>query len=433
MDYETIRQLVEKNNINWIQTHFTDLFGRLRVLHIPSDRFFNDDILNNGSGFDGSSVGFTDIEKSDLIAIPDPKTFIVLPHEKNEGRIIADIHDTSLQPLPIDPRYILKQAVNSAQNQGFDVIKIAPEMEFFVLSRIDKNDYDVKDNDSYFFPPPLDDSKEYRKNISNFLLEAGYDIKYHHHETGRFQHEIEINSLNAIEAADFCIFFKFLSREIANRESLQVTFIPKLFPQESGNGMHVHICLYKNGKNVFHDENDTYNLSQTAYYFIGGIIEHAKGLAAITNPTVNSYKRLVPNFEAPVYIAWARYNRSSLLRIAAQKNVDIEIRNGDSAANPYLFFAALIYSGLDGIKHKIQYQPVEKNIYSMSQDELRNYGINKLPSNLFEAIEEFENDTVLQQVLGKSLSELYIEKKKEEFNKYMTEITNLDRQYYFNC
>ena len=183
---------------------------------------------------------------------------------------------------------------------------------------------------------------------------------------------------------------------------------------------------------MFYDENDKYNLSQNARYFIGGIIKHAKGLAAITNPTVNSYKRLVPNFEAPVYIAWAQHNRSCLLRIAAKKNIDIEIRNADPATNPYLFFAAVIHSGIDGIKHKIEFSPIEKNIYNMSAEELRDKNIERLPVNLFEAIEEFEKDDVMKQALGKEFSELYINKKKEEFQKYINEFTELDCKYYFN-
>lgn len=434
MNQDTIKQIIEDNDIKWIQTHFTDLFGRLRVLHIPSGRFLEDNIINQGSGFDGSSVGLTDVEKSDLIAVPDLETFLVLPHEKNEARVIADIYNTSLQPFSIDPRYILKKAVDMARSNGFDMIKISPEMEFFVLNQSnDKNRLDSTNNERYFFPPPLDDAKDYRKSLSNLLLKSGYNLKYHHHENGRFQHEIEIKSLDAVNAADFCIYFKFLAKDIANRNNLYASFMPKLLSKECGNGMHAHICLFNNLENIFYDENDEYNLSQSARYFIGGIMRHAKGLAAITNPTVNSYKRLVPNFEAPIYIAWGRHNRSSLLRIAAKENIDIEIRNADPAANPYLFFAAIIHAGIDGIKNKVEFDSIEKNIYTMRNDELREYGVEKLPVNLFEAIEEFEKDDILKKALGEEFSEIYIEKKKEEFQGYITEITDLDYKYYFNC
>jgi len=334
----------------------------------------------------------------------------------------------------MDPRYILKKAVNNANNNGFDEIKISPEMEFFVLPKdFDKEFEDYGGNNSYFNPSPLDDAKEYRKKLSDYLQKSNYNVKYHHHENGKYQHEVEIKSLESIRAADFSVYFKFLAREVANQENLKVTFIPKLMPNESGNGMHAHICLYNNGQNMFYDENDKYRLSQTARYFIGGIIKHAKGLAAISNPTVNSYKRLVPNYEAPVYIAWGEHNRSSLIRIAAKKSLDIEIRNADSAANPYLFFAGLINSGLDGIKNKKEVPPIEKNIYAMKNKEIREYGIQKLPSNLYEAVEEFENDEILRESLGKDMSEVYITKKKQEFNRFINEITDLDYEYYFDC
>jgi len=432
MNLDRTRQLIEKNNIQWVQAHFTDLLGRLRVLHIPSKEFIEGDILKHGFGFDGSSVGLTNVENSDMIAIPDEKTFLVLPHEENEARIIADIYDTSQQPFPADPRQILKQAVEKAKICGFDTIKISPEMEFSVLSDNGEEGYGIKRNEGYFVPSPLDDAKEYRKKLSDLLIESGYNVKYHHHETGKYQHEIEINELDAVDAADFCIYFKYLAREIANHNDLQITFMPKPFPQEAGNGMHAHLSLYKAGKNMFLDENDKNNLSQTARYFIGGILDHSRGIAAISNPTVNSYKRLIPNFEAPVHIAWAQHNRSSLIRIAAKKNIDVEIRNADPSTNPYLFFAAIIHAGLDGIKRKSEYSPIEKDIYKMNKEDLKIYGIKKLPTNLFEALEEFENDDVLQKAIGKEVSEIFMEKKKEEFRKYMQELTDLDYEFYFN-
>ena len=433
MNQEEIKQIVEKNNIGWIQAHFTDLFGRIKVLHISADNFIKEDMLNCGFGFDGSSAGFADVEKSDIIAMPDAETFLILPHEKNEARILADIYDTSLQRLTVDPRYALKKAVENAKNFGFDTIKISPEMEFFVLDENKRGFYEINENEGYFSPPPSDNAKEYRRNLSDLLMNSGYNIKYHHHENGRYQHEIEIKSLEAVDAADFCIYFKYLAREVASLDNLQVTFMPKLFSRESGNGMHAHISLYQMGKNVFLDENDGYHLSQTARYFIGGILEHSKGMTALANPTVNSYKRLTPNFEAPVHIAWAQHNRSGLIRIAARKNIDIEIRNADPSANPYLFFASIIHSGLDGIKRKIVYEPVEKNIHNMNKEELKNYEINKLPTNLIEALEELEKDDVLKRAMGRELIERYVKKKREEWQRYMSEITDVDYKFYFNC
>jgi len=432
MNNDEIRQIIHENEIRWIQIHFTDLFGKSRVLHIPANRFLEDDILEHGIGFDGSSIGLANVEKSDMIAIPDAKTFLVLPHETDEAMILADIYDASIQKSSVDPRRALKNAVKTVNENGFNAIKISPEIEFFVLEQGTEDSYNINSNEGYFCPPPLDNAKKYRKTLSDLLIDSKYNVKYQHHENGKYQHEIEIKSLDAVDAADFCIYFKYLAREVANRNDMQVTFMPKLFSQESGNGMHAHVSIYKNGENMFLDKNDEYNLSQTARYFIGGLLKHSRSIAAIANPTVNSYKRLVPHFEAPIYIAWAQYNRSSLIRIAAKKNIDVEIRNADPLANPYLFFAAIIHAGFDGIKKKIEYRPVEKNIYKMTKEELKSYGIDKLPSNLLEALEELENDDTLKQAIGRTLIETYIEKKKEEWKQYMSEISELDHKYYFN-
>src|SRR6056297_3118163 len=256
MNKETLTKAIKDHNITWIQLHFTDLFGGLRAVHIPANQFIDDDVLTQGSGFDGSSVGLKHVEKSDMLAIPDPETFLVLPHETNEARILADVHNTNNQPSVVDPRYVLKQAVKTAKKQGFDEVIISPEMEFFVLSNQEKNHYEPLASQGYFAPPPLDDVKEFRKTVSELLLKSNINVKYHHHENGRYQHEIEIKPLSAVAAADFCMYFKYLSRDIASVNNLQVTFIPKLFADEAGNGMHAHIKLLKNKKNAFLDKNN---------------------------------------------------------------------------------------------------------------------------------------------------------------------------------
>ncbi|PNX48275.1 MAG: hypothetical protein BV456_09955, partial [Thermoplasmata archaeon M8B2D] len=255
---------------------------------------------------------------------------------------------------------------------------------------------------------------------------------YHHHEKGKFQHEIEVKGLDVLNAADFCSFFKYAAREIASMFNYDITFMPKPLSEEAGSGMHAHIKLEKNGENIFLDESNEYNLSQTALYFIGGILDHSRAIAALANPTLNSYKRLIPHFEAPIYIAWDRYNRSSLIRIPAKKDVDIEVRNADPAANPYLFFSALIYAGLDGIKKKKTYDPIPKNIYKMSEEDIKKYNIKQLPKNLMEALEEFQKDTVLINGLGKDCADLYVKHKTNEWNRYTGEITDLDYKFYFN-
>lgn len=421
---ESIADKIRKWNIKWVQLHFVDLFGKLRVLHVPSAKFMDEEIFENGINFDGSSVGISGVEKSDMILIPDKETFSILPHENDEARIIADIYDANYNPSPFDTRGILKRAIKEMKYE----IKISPEMEFYVI----KEGQDTPKKGGYFSPPPFDEMKNFRKALSDVLIQSGYNVKYHHHETGSNQHEIEVGEMDAISSADFCIYFKYIAREIAKKHGIKITFMPKPFSDDAGSGMHIHISLYKNGRNVFYDANDEYGLSKTARFFIGGILHHARGISFLANPTVNSYKRLVPNFEAPVYVAWARYNRSSLIRIPAKKEVDIEIRNGDPSANPYLFFSAVIYAGMDGIKNKIEYEAIEENIYKMDEEEIKKRKIKKLPSTLLEAIEEFERDEIIKKAIGKA-SDVLIEKKRKEWNEYMMEITSADYKFYMDC
>jgi glutamine synthetase len=434
MNERNIKELVEKKKIKWIQVHFTDIIGELRVLHIPSSRFLEDNIIKKGINFDGSSIGFREVEKSDMLALPDIETFKILSYKKDEAMIRADLYDTDYEYYRADPRNILKKAVIKAKKEGYDEVKISPEMEFcsFDLTELNQ-DIDKRGKTTYFSSPPLDNLMEYRKKLSDVLMESEYQVKYHHHEKGKFQHEIEVKELEAVNAADFCSFFKFVAREIASLFNIDITFMPKPLSDEAGNGMHAHLALYKNGKNTFIDDSNPYNLSQKALYFIGGILDHSRGIAALANPTLNSYKRLIPNFEAPIYIAWDQFNRSSLIRIPARKNVDIEIRNADPAANPYILFSALIYAGLDGIKKKVSYEPISKNIYKMNSEEIKKYKIKQLPTNLMEALEEFENDNVLINGIGNDAAILFIEKKRNEWNRYMAEITELDYEFYFHC
>lgn len=433
MNVKSVQEAIRKHNIRWIQLQFADLLGRMRVVHIRSETFLDDEIWCNGIGFDGSSVGFATVDKSDMIAMPDSSTYLVLPHEEGEARIIANIYTTSLKPYIADPRHILKKAILLARQKGFDEVMIGPEMEFYVLDGRQDGHPAINENKGYFVPSPLDNAKDYRKVLAEMLVQSGYQIKYHHHETGKYQHEIELSNLHALSAADFCLYFKYIARDLAPVYDLRVTFMPKPFSNDAGSGMHAHISLYKNAVNTFYDENDKYNLSQTALYFIGGILEHARGLAAIANPIVTSYKRLIPHFEAPIYIAWARHNRSSLIRIPAKKNAEVEIRNADPSANPYFFYAALIHAGLDGIKKKIEYAPVEQNLYQMDSETLKKFGILQLPTSLLEALHELEEDTVIKKAIGSEASELFIERKKREWNEYMTEVTDADYMFYFNC
>jgi len=431
MPNNDLKQLIKENKIDWIQLHFTDVIGRLRVLHMPSSRFLEDKV-REGIGFDGSSVGLASVEKSDMMILPDESTFLALPHEKNEARIIGEIHESSMKPFSACPRHILKKSIKYANAAGFDEIKFSPEMEFYVMNEHDSSEDRLIEQQGYFAPPPLDEVKDYRKELSEMISKSGYKIKYHHHEGGKFQHEVEIDSVDVLSAADYCVYFKYLAREIARMHNLLVTFMAKPISNDAGNGMHAHTCFYKNGKNMFMDENDDYRLSQKARYFIGGILEHARGIAAIANPTLNSYKRLIPNFHAPIYIAWAKHNRSALVRIPARKNVDVEVRNPDPAANPYLLFASMIHAGLDGIKKKIEFEPIEKNIYQMSE-RVKDLGIQKLPINLNEALEALKSDDVLCKALGEETINLFVNYKEKEWQQYLGETTDLEYRLYFHC
>ena len=431
MSKDNLKNLVEKNNIKWIQLHFTDLIGRLRSLDMPADNFLKS-VLKDGIGIDGSSVGFAKVEKSDMIVIPDPDTFMVLHHEKGEARVIGEIYDLSKKQFSAGPRHVLNKAVDFAKNSGFDDVKISPEMEFYVLHEHGEQEPKIVEQQGYFAPASLDDCKDYRKTLSEFVQNSGYNLKYHHHEVGLYQHEIEIGALDALSAADYCVYFKYLAREAASLFNLLVTFMPKPFSDDAGSGMHAHICFFNKGKNMFEDNSDEYRLSQTARYFIGGILEHARGMAAVANPTLNSYKRLIPNFEAPIYVAWAQHNRSSLVRIPARKNIDVEIRNPDPAANPYLLFAAMIHAGIDGIKKKIEYDPIPKNIYKMSE-KTKDLGIKKLPTNLNEALIELESDDVIKKAIGKEAVDLFVKYKNKEWQQYISNTTDLEYRLYFHC
>lgn len=434
MDEKTVAEWITKKRLQWVQIHFTDVMGGLRVVHMPAARFLENDVIHTGVGFDGSSVGFRRVDKSDMIALPDRSTFLPLPHEPGEVLVRADLYDTTLTPYRAGPRNILKAAIDKAKDSGFDRIIISPEMEFYVFDRSEGDHlYEVKENQGYFIPPPIDNVKEFRKELSDLLIESGYKVKYHHHETGKWQHEVEIEGLDAIAAADFCAYFKYLAREVGSRYNLLVTFMPKPLSGEAGSGMHAHMTFLKKGKNAFLDEKDPYRLSTTAYHAIGGILDHARGMTAVANPTLNSYKRLIPHREAPIYIAWAQFNRSSLIRIAARKNVDVEVRNADPAANPYLFYAALIHASLDGIARQRVYEPVNQNIYELTDKEIKKAGIRRLPTNLMEALQEFERDKVIYEGIGKDAADLFIVNKTSEWNKYMSEITDLDYDFYLQC
>ena len=456
--------LRENENIKWIQGHFVDIVGGLRVFSIPAKTYLQDMIWREGIGFDGSSVkGFAKVERSDMIALPDAKTFLPLPwlYNGEVARIIMDIVDVdNYQYFSGDPRHIARRASELVRDTGYDRIELSPELEFYAFDEFILSDKDeeldtflqgeesipkarhpvlgIKSKEGYFAPLPIDSTESFRNMLSEALISSGIDVKYHHHEGGSWQQEIEIKALHdAVEAGDASVFFKFLAKTIGSMRNLLITFMPKPLPTDAGNGMHVHIELFKNEESVFFDEDDKYKLSQVARYFIGGILEHAKGMTAITNPTTNSYKRLVPYFEAPINIAWAVYNRSALVRIpnraGKDNSIDIEVRHPDPSANPYLTFAVIIHAGIDGIKKKIDPgDPVERDIYSMDKRELREYNITRLPRTLHEAIEEMESDEVIKRALGTHASEAFIDIKNGEWKEFLAHVSTWDYKKYFN-
>ncbi len=464
-DVEKAKKVINEENIKWIQGHFVDVVGNLRVFSMPSKTYMEDTIWKEGVGFDGSSVeGFAAVEQSDMIALPDAKTMLPLPRFYGEGvaRVVMDVLDVKTYDyFPGDPRNIARRSMQLIKSMGYSSVDLSPELEFYAFKKsslpeggaselttlihgveqIPKGKHPVmgiKENDGYFASAPIDSAESFRNKLSESLISSGLGVKYHHHEGGAWQQEIEINALpDAVRAGDASILFKFLAKITGSKEDLLVTFMPKPLSTDAGNGMHVHMELFKDKKSAFFDENDRYMLSQTARYFIGGIIEHAKGMTAITNPTTNSYKRLIPNFEAPINIAWAIYNRSALIRIPNRagkyNSIDVEARHPDPSANPYLTFAVLIHAGMDGIKKKIDPgEPIEKNIYSMNKRDLKKYHIKRLPRTLHEAIEEFESDEVVQRALGKHASHAFVDIKEEEWNDFLFQISTWDYKKYFN-
>lgn len=450
---ELAKRILKENNVKWIHGQFVDLLGHLRSFSMPASTYFEDDIWKNGVGFDGSSVkGFASVDHSDMIAIPDPTTMLPLPwlYDGDRARVMMDVFDVrSRNPFAGDPRNIARIASEQVAGLGYDALHVAPEFEFHIFRQsqvlhdrahlsLQPLAFDPIQAGGYFASPPADSMEPFRTRLSNALIASGINVKYHHHEGGTWQHEVEIApQKNAVIASDVTILFKFMAQTLGAANDFLITFMPKPVPAEAGNGMHVHLELFKDGASVFYDADEDHQLSQTARYFIGGILDHAPAMTAVTNPTVNSYKRLVPHYEAPIHIVWATHNRSSLVRIPSQTGnghtMDIEIRHPDPSANPYLAFAVIIQAGIDGIKK--QQEPgdsIEKNIYAMDYQELANYHIRTLPRNLKEALEALQSDQVIQDVLGPHVLQAFIDIKNREWTDFLMDVSSWDYRHYFS-
>ena len=435
---EDIFRMVEEEDVEFIRLQFTDIFGVLKNVAITSSQL--EKALNNQCMFDGSSVeGFVRIEESDMYLYPDYDTFEIFPWRPQQGkvaRLICDVYMPDGKPFEGNVRYCLEKVIKEAKDMGY-TFDVGPELEFFLFQTNENGDPIATSYEraGYFDIGPTDLGENVRRDMVLTLEEMGFEVEASHHEVAPAQHEIDFKYDEALKTADAIMTFKLTVKTIAKRHGLYATFMPK--PQEgiNGSGMHINMSLVSidTGENVFVDPKDENGLSEVAYHFIAGILKHAKGMAAITNPLVNSYKRLVPGYEAPVYIAWSPTNRSPLIRIPAVNGngTRVELRNPDSAANPYLVIACCLAAGLDGIKNKLEVpKGIEKNLYEMTDEEREMEGIDSLPDNLYDAIKCLKKDKFICDVLGEHILNKYVEAKLEEWNQYKHQITKWEVDEY---
>ena len=437
---EDIRHLAQEENVKYIRLVFTDLLGMIKNVEIPVSQL--DKALDNKMMFDGSSIeGFVRIEESDMYLYPDLDTWMVFPWGNEYGKVAMMFCDVYLSdgvtPFPGDPRVILKSVLKEAEELGFTAMNVGPEPEFFLFKLDEKGDpsLDLNDKGGYFDFAPLDLGENCRRDIVLTLEKMGFEIEASHHEVAPGQHEIDFKYADAVKAADQIQIFKLVVKTIARQHGLHATFMPKPIFGISGSGMHCHQSLFKGKENAFYDESDELGLSVTAKKYLAGIMNHARGFSAITNPLVNSYKRLVPGYEAPCYVAWSAKNRSPLVRVPSSRGLStrIEVRNPDPAANPYLALAVMLAAGLDGIKNNLDCpKPTDRNIYVMNEVEREEEGIGTLPSTLKEAIECLKNDPVIVKALGEHAFVNFVEAKEIEWDMFRLQIHGWEREQYMS-
>lgn len=439
----TAKEVLEKakrDKVTFLNLQFTDIMGSLKQVTAPVKSL--PDILKYGTWFDGSSVeGFARIHESDLYLKPEPSTYSIIPwlnsSEGNTARLICDIYRPDGNPFEGDPRFILKKVMKKARDMGFEY-NTGPEPEFFLFKN-DSADLLPMDNDGYF-DLTTDKAHEIRREITAALEMFGIDVEASHHEVAPGQHEIDFKYGDALTTADRLLTLRVTVKSIAQRHGLKASFMPKPIMGLSGSGMHVHQSLFntKTKKNAFYDAKGDYTLSKVAFNFIGGQLHHVKGMMAVICPTVNSYKRLVAGYEAPIYISWARINRSALIRVPKwfedkHSSARIELRCPDPACNPYLAFAVMLATGLDGIKKKTKPpEAVEEDLYKFDTESLRTRKIDTLPSSLFEAIHELKKNKLIQDVLGEHLYKRYINIKTREWNEFKTQVTPWEIEKYLD-
>ncbi len=432
---DDVLKAVRDYNISFVQFWFVDILGTLKSFQITPKEL--ESSFEEGMGFDGSSIlGFTRIEESDMIAIPDPTTFQLCswrPTDRPVARMFCDIQNPDGTPYEGDSRWVLKKTLDKAAERGYTYY-VGPELEFFLFQ--DEKGTKIIDRGGYFDAPPLDLGNDVRRDIIFSLEQMGYDVEYSHHEVAPSQHEIDLRYSEGMKMADTAMTYRVIVKEVARKHGIYATFMPKPIFGENGSGMHVHQSLFKNGRNVFFDANDEYHLSPEGKSYIAGILKHSPEMTCVTNQWVNSYKRLVPGYEAPVYVSWARKNRSTLVRVPMYKPgkenaTRMELRCPDPAANPYLCFAVMLQAGLKGIDENYKLpDPIEENVFAMDGPTLAENGITALPGNLYEAAIAMRNSEVVKECLGDHIHSNLYRNKIKEWDKYRTQITEYELATY---
>lgn len=435
---EDIVRIVEEEDVKFIRMQFVDVLGQMKNVAVTVSQL--DRALDGEISIDGSSIeGFTSVNESDQYLVPDLDTFCIYPWRPQRGKVarfICDVYNADGTPFVGDPRAVLKRVVDRATKMGY-TFNVGPECEFFLFQTDEEGKPTTKTNDEagYFDLGPLDHGEATRREICLALEELGFEVEASHHEAAAGQHEIDFKYDDALRTADNIMTFKLGVKVLAQRNGLHATFMPKPIFGVSGSGMHINMSLRKDGRNIFADETDRFGLSQDAYYFIGGLMKHVYSMTAITNPLVNSYKRLVSGFEAPLHITWSVTNRSPLIRIPSSfgSGTRIELRSPDSAANPYLTIALCLAAGLDGIKNKITPpENIQKNIFHMTEEEKEQLHIKSLPTNLYDAVCAMERDAFIREILGEHISNVYIGSKKDEWDRYCKTVTEWEVDTYLD-
>ena len=438
MTNKDILKVVKEKNVKFIRLWFTDVLGFLKGFAITPSEL--EGALEEGMGFDGSSIeGFARIEESDMIARPDPDTFAILPWRSGEdysvARMFCDVYEPSGKPFEGDPRFVLKRNLAKAKELGF-TYNVGPELEYFYFANSKKPE--PLDNGGYFDLVPLDVAQDLRRDTIFTWQALGINVEYSHHEVAPSQHEIDLRYTDALTMADNVMTYRLVVKEVARQHGVYATFMPKPIFGINGSGMHVHQSLFKGGKNAFFEKGKKYYLSNTGKAYTAGILKHAPEITAITSQWVNSYKRLVPDYEAPVYICWAQMNRSALVRIpmykpGKEKATRIEYRSPDPSCNPYLAFSVMLAAGLEGINKKYKLaEPANDNIYHMSEEEKEKAGIRSLPEDLLEAIKIAEKSKLIKECIGDKVFEYFIRNKKMEWNEYKAQVSQYEIEKYLS-